>query len=59
MEPFHSGEPGEAALNGAGQAARRAREAGAPGYRVGAEHVRRWLADERDELDLVAIRTWN
>jgi len=59
MEPFHSGGAGDAALNGAVRSAREARNAGDTGYRVSAEQVRRWLTDERDELDLVVIRTWN
>jgi hypothetical protein len=36
------------------------RHSGAPqSYHASAERVCRWLADERDELDKVVIRTWN
>lgn len=36
------------------------REASPAGtYRATAERVWRWVADERDELDRVAVRTWN
>lgn len=28
-------------------------------YRATAERVCRWVADERDELDRVVVRTWN